>query len=108
MSIQEAEQAAARNQPPAAETSAPAQPEPTAATTLPATITEPLVNANDAQVTPVAGDRGDATTASESQALLSQDVEMGDEDEEDEEAAIARAIAMSLENPEGNDDKESK
>ncbi|KAK1921384.1 hypothetical protein DB88DRAFT_500572 [Papiliotrema laurentii] len=116
MSIQEAEQAAARSRPAEATSSQP-EASTTNATTLPATVTEPLVNANDAQAPASAavGDRGDVSDVpadqAERQGLLSgEDVEMGgeDEDEEDEEAAIARAIAMSLENQEEEKDKKGE
>jgi 26S proteasome regulatory subunit N10 len=116
MSIQEAEQAAARSRPAEATSSQP-EASTTNATTLPVTVTEPLVNANDAQAPASAavGDRGDVSDVpadqAERQGLLSgEDVEMGgeDEDEEDEEAAIARAIAMSLENQEEEKDKKGE
>ena len=128
MSMMEAEQAAARQAGPSTTTEAAAS-EPTAAATLPASMTEPLSNANDSAVPAASGD-GDATIGAEDENMdeededemlrramaLSRGEEAGedvamdddDDDEEDEEAAIARAIAMSLEEGKEDKDKEAK
>ena len=105
------------------------------AATLPESVTQPLHNANDPIIPQVPGDSGSIPTSAaeatteggddeEKDALqrakdmssgkdLSQDVVMseeveGDDVEDDEEAAIARAIAMSLEEAKGEQNEEMK
>ncbi|WWC97561.1 hypothetical protein V866_004445 [Kwoniella sp. B9012] len=132
MSLQEAQEAAARANPqaeaqpativPAGEPSGPSGEPSGSATLLPSALTQPLSNANDQDIPMVPGDAGlsgeqqgdeeeDEDEELRKAMALSRgdDVEMLDEDEdEDDEAAIARAIAMSLEEAKEEDDKEPK
>ncbi|WVQ64310.1 uncharacterized protein L199_002472 [Kwoniella botswanensis] len=132
MSLQEAQEAAARANPqaeaqpativPANEPSGPSGEPSGSATLLPSALTQPLSNANDQDIPMVPGDAGlsgeqqgdkeeDEDEELRKAMALSRgdDVEMSDEDEdEDDEAAIARAIAMSLEEAKEEDDKEPK
>ena len=101
---------------------------------LPESVTQPLHNANDPIIPQVPGDSGSIPTSAataaaeggedEKDALQramdmsmgkeqSQDVVMseeveGDDVEDDEEAAIARAIAMSLEEAKGEQNEQTK
>ncbi|WVW81274.1 hypothetical protein I302_103265 [Kwoniella bestiolae CBS 10118] len=123
MSLQEAQEAAARANPPTSTETPASAGEAQAsasgsATLLPSALTQPLSNANDQDIPMVSGDQSQPQTAGEEEdedeelrraMALSRgdDVDMaegeGDEDEDDE-AAIARAIAMSLEEAKEEDD----
>ncbi|WVR03087.1 hypothetical protein IAU60_000076 [Kwoniella sp. DSM 27419] len=126
MSLQEAQEAAARANPPAAvaEGSGSSAPAPIgqsavdpaqgdtsgSGAVLPDAMTAPLSNAHT-DVPMVSGDAGEvsehAGASDETPAVLAEgDVDMMEDDEEDEEAAIARAIAMSLEEGKEQQDKE--
>ncbi|KAK8844755.1 hypothetical protein IAR55_006605 [Kwoniella newhampshirensis] len=136
MSLQEAQEAAARSAPAPATTAEPTseagpsaptppavEPETTNATLLPSALTEPLSNANDPDIPMVPGDAGevpggDAGEEEDEDEELrramalsrGEDVDMEDDDgeEEDEEEAIAKAIAMSLEEAKKEDDQAPK
>ena len=141
MSLQDEAEASARRQagestsvaavasgsaPPPTETSGPEQ-TPVAAAVVPESVTQPLHNANDPNISVVPGDSGNVPVSAGDEEMdedemlrrakavskgdhSEEDVVMAEsgEDEADEEAAIARAIAMSLEEPKGEEDKKHK
>ncbi|WWD22691.1 hypothetical protein CI109_107184 [Kwoniella shandongensis] len=136
MSLQEAQEAAARSAPapaaneagpsaPTPPTAAPApaaaEPETTNATLLPSALTQPLSNPNDPDIPMAPGDSGvapgiDAEEEEDDDEELrramalsrGEDVDMDEGEEEDEDEAIARAIAMSLEETKKEDDQAPK